>query len=77
MANKLKPCPFCGSEVWFNHNMELEPDGIHCQQCGFVIRWLGVRAKPGEKFEVVMKKIAEKWNRRGESDGFKQKVNTD
>lgn len=61
---ELKPCPFCGAPVWFNHNMELEPDGIHCQQCGFVIRWLGVRAKPREKFEVVMKKLAERWNRR-------------
>ena len=61
---KLKPCPFCGAPVWFNHNMDLEPDGIHCQNCGFIIRWFGVKAKPGEKFEVAMKKLAERWNRR-------------
>ena len=65
MSNiKLKPCPFCGNPVWFNYNMDLEPDGVKCQACGYLLRYFGIRVKAGEKYEIAMKKIAEAWNRR-------------
>lgn len=42
----LKPCPFCGNEVRFNHSLELEPNGVVCHVCGYVYR--PFRLKPLE-----------------------------
>ncbi len=66
----LEPCPFCGSPAWFNYNMDLEPDGIRCDNCRYVIRFTRIRQRSGEKFEMTMQRLAEAWNRRqGGSDG--------
>lgn len=65
MIEKLKPCPFCGEDVQYNINMEMEPDGIYCKTCKALIRF--IRVKPiqkGENFGDVYKRIAERWNRR-------------
>ncbi len=61
---ELKPCPFCGEKVRFTYNIEFEPDGIMCATCHTVMRFIRIRAKSGEKFEVAMNKMAEIWNRR-------------
>lgn len=61
----LKPCPFCGKEVKFNHSLELEPNGVVCHTCGYVYR--PFRLKPlgkREQFEKRMNEIARMWNRR-------------
>lgn len=61
---ELKPCPFCGGKVKFNHNIELVPDGIYCPACRMLVRYYGIRAKKNEVFGVIMDEIAEAWNRR-------------
>ena len=61
----LKPCPFCGSDVDFNYNIELLPDGVLCRNCRSLTRFM--RIKPLQKGEVmgdVMKRIADRWNQR-------------
>lgn len=65
---KLRPCPFCGGAVWFNHNMDLEPDGIRCGSCRYVLRYSRIRVMPRERFEVAMRKMADHWNGRRERD---------
>lgn len=62
---ELKPCPFCGNEVQYNINIEMEPDGVYCRNCKAIIRF--TRVKPiqkGETFGGVYKRIAERWNQR-------------
>lgn len=62
---ELKPCPFCGNDVQYNINMEMEPDGVWCKTCKMLVRF--TRVKPiqkGENFGDVYKRIAERWNRR-------------
>ena len=62
----LKPCPFCGRKVDYNYNIDLELDGVHCMACHMIIRFSRVKARPSDKYEVVMEQIAERWNRRTE-----------
>lgn len=61
---ELKPCPFCGGKVDFNYNIELEPDGIICNNCKTVLRFMRVRHKKNDPYGVVMDRMAEIWNRR-------------
>ena len=63
----LKPCPFCGGKVGFNHNVELIPDGVVCQKCKIVVRYMRIKMKSKDNFEVPMKQMAEAWNRRAEN----------
>ena len=60
----LKNCPFCGQEPDFTYNLDLVPDGIKCRTCHIVVRYPRIRAKPKDKFEVVMQQMADCWNRR-------------
>lgn len=62
--DKLKPCPFCGKEVRFNHNAELVPDGIYCPNCHMLVRFTRIRVSNSERIGVTMDKIADQWNRR-------------
>ena len=61
---ELKPCPLCGGKVKFNYNIDFEPDSIACNACHMFVRFSRIRVKGNEKFEVVLKKMAEAWNRR-------------
>lgn len=66
---ELKHCPFCGGHVRFNHNAELIPDGIFCQNCHMLMRFTTIHAGRNEKFEAVMERLAAAWNMRvGDSD---------
>ena len=62
--SELKPCPFCGGAVRFIHNIEMEPDGIICDRCKIVTRFMRIKVNNGERFGVVMSKMAEAWNKR-------------
>ena len=65
MNRELKPCPFCGEEVQYNINMEMEPDGIWCKNCKALIRYTRVKPiKKGENFGDVQTRIAKRWNMR-------------
>lgn len=62
---ELKPCPFCGDDVRYNINMEMEPDGVYCRKCKALIRFTCVKPiQKGENFGDVCKRIAERWNKR-------------
>lgn len=66
---ELKPCPFCGGKVWFNVNIDLEPDGIRCARCKYILRYPSIRVeKSTEPFSVVMDKMANEWNRRAKME---------
>lgn len=66
---KLKPCPFCGGKVDFNYNMNLEPDGIRCMKCRYVLKYMRIRVeKSTEPYRIVMNKMATEWNRRAENE---------
>lgn len=62
---KLEPCPFCGNNVSFAYDITGIPHGVVCIRCHMVVKFSRIRP-PGkhEKFERVMKDIAEAWNRR-------------
>lgn len=64
MKTDLKPCPFCAGKVKYNYNMDLEPDGITCMRCRYILRFIRDKAKPHEQFGEIMAKMAEVWNRR-------------
>ena len=62
---ELKPCPFCGNNVRYNINMDMEPDGIWCGHCKMIVRFTRVKpAQKGETFGDVQNRIADCWNRR-------------
>lgn len=66
---ELKPCPFCGGKVEFNFNIELEPDGVRCARCKYILRYPSIRVKKStEPFSVVMDKMADKWNTRAKTE---------
>lgn len=71
-VNKLDPCPLCGGMVWFNYNLNLEPVGIICRNCNYILRFYRITPIPGEKFEVIMQRLAEAWNRRVGSNEAKR-----
>lgn len=60
----LKECPFCGKPVQFNYNLELTPDGVVCMNCHMIAKYTRIKCKNTDPFEVPMKQIAERWNRR-------------
>lgn len=63
----LKSCPFCGNKtVHFVYNIEMEPDGITCFTCHIIVRYPRIHVRGGERFEVVMNRMAEAWNRRSQ-----------
>jgi hypothetical protein len=69
MSEELKKCPFCGNNVRYNINMDMEPDGIWCGYCKMLVRFTRVKAiQRGENFGDVQTRIAEQWNRRA-NDG--------
>ena len=67
MPEKLKPCPFCGGEVFMSHGIDGSPSGIMCKKCRAFVRWSKIQSKKNEAFGVAMNKYAEAWNRRDES----------
>lgn len=66
MSDELKPCPFCGGDVKYNFNIELEPDGIYCLHCHVMLKFPKVISRNCENMGVAMEKMAEVWNRRAE-----------
>lgn len=63
--NELKECPFCGNEVRYAFNLEMNPYGVVCSRCHMVVSYTRINPpKPHEKFERVLGEIAEAWNRR-------------
>lgn len=64
--SELKPCPFCGGDVGYNYNIDLEPDGITCKNCYYILRFLHIKHKPKNVYGVVMEEMATAWNRRME-----------
>lgn len=62
----LKPCPFCGGKVDFNHNIAGVPDGIRCMGCRTILRYLRIKHQNSKPFGIVMDEMAEAWNRRAE-----------
>ena len=65
MNDGLKPCPFCGSEVNYNYDLDMMPIGVVCFNCKTVVRYTGMRKpRPNEKMGEIMERIAERWNRR-------------
>ncbi len=63
-VNKLDPCPFCGGDVRFNYNLDLEPDGIACMKCSYILRFTRISHKGKDAFGVTMQRLTEAWNRR-------------
>ncbi len=66
MENKLalKPCPLCNSRVNYNFNSDFEPDGVACQNCHYILRFMRIKHQKGTTCEATLTKIAEAWNRR-------------
>lgn len=60
----LKPCPFCGEKVSYNFNADFEPDGIVCANCHIIVRFMRIKVKNNEKFEIAMDRMAWIWNER-------------
>lgn len=60
----LKPCPFCGNNVDYAYNMELEPYGVHCPRCHMVVRYTRVKQIGRTDFGSIMAQISTYWNRR-------------
>ena len=60
----LRPCPFCGGKPSYNFNADFEPDGIVCANCHIIVRFMRIKVIGDMKFEDVMNRIAEIWNRR-------------
>lgn len=61
---ELKPCPFCGGKVTYNHDISAEIVGIYCQKCKAHVKFIGIRPKMTDTFGKTMEQYAEKWNRR-------------
>ena len=61
---ELKPCPFCGSAVRYNYNIEGEPAGILCINCHALTTFFRAKLKRGDTFGKVMDDMATAWNRR-------------
>ena len=66
MSDGLKPCPFCGGDVRYNINIDMEPDGIYCLHCHVMLRFQKVKLRDRDKMGVAMEKMEEVWNRRAE-----------
>ena len=60
----LKPCPFCGSSVMFNHAPTGEPTSVWCNRCHSLTTFSRVRTDHKRAFGEIMDEIAEAWNRR-------------
>lgn len=65
--SELKPCPFCGSAVNYNFDMEFEPIGVFCPKCHASVRFTRIRPMVKNRTAGnVMDDITEAWNRRDE-----------
>lgn len=62
---ELKPCPFCGGQVKFVHDMNSEIIGIRCPDCKSMTKFYGLPTpKKSETFGETMNRWAGKWNQR-------------
>ena len=70
----LKPCPFCGGQVWFWFYDDGAVNGIHCGTCRMVVRYLApeLKLKDREPYSAQMKRWADKWNGRMNYDSKDQ-----
>ena len=59
----LRPCPFCGNNVQWNHNLDWEITGIYCVRCKAMVKF-PVKVKRTDTYGDTMNKWAEFWNRR-------------
>jgi len=65
MSPELKPCPFCGGHVDYEYNLDLEPWGVGCRSCKYVVKYYGIpKTKRAVTFGEIQNVMAEKWNRR-------------
>ena len=70
MTEKMKPCPFCGSE---DISIETESDVMgkiaraHCEICGATASGIGVMSRPDSDADLHPTAIAA-WNRRSPHD---------
>ena len=70
MTEKMKPCPFCGSE---DISIETESDVMgkiaraHCEICGATASGIGVMSRPDSDADLHPTAIAA-WNRRTPHD---------
>ena len=64
MTANLKSCPFCGNKVKFAYDADFVPYGVTCSTCHMVVKFMRIGMKKGEKFEDVMNRMADIWNRR-------------
>ena len=69
MTENLKPCPFCGGDVFLSHEIDGSPSGIMCKNCRAMVRWNKIQCKKNESFGKAMNKYAEAWNRRVDNAG--------
>lgn len=65
MTEKLKPCPFCGSEAEFNSDEFGE--GVYCKSCGATLR-NGVYGEYGRKLASA------EWNARPIEDALQKEL---
>lgn len=67
MSDKLKPCPFCGSDDCYFCEYEAEEGRnvlIECDDCGLIVHLNQVM--PPEEAKPL---LLERWNRRAEVKG--------
>ena len=61
---ELKPCPFCGGAVKFNHALTGEPSNVWCSHCHSLTTFSRIKTNRTRPFGEIADEIAQAWNRR-------------